>query len=133
MAVIVKLKSGNWRVQVRRKGKYASRTFLRKCDAEGWAVQAERDIDQGKRPAQRLRTKAPSFGDLVDLHIQDLVEVGKRMRRSKQHVLRRLKEDLGHTPLTELTKAEFIAFGRRRAKEGAGPATLAIDFSSARC
>jgi hypothetical protein len=52
VAVIVKLKSGNWRVQVRRKGKYASRTFLRKCDAEGWAVQAERDIDQGKRPAQ---------------------------------------------------------------------------------
>lgn len=129
MAVIVKLKSGNWRVQVRRKGKYASRTFLRKCDAEGWAVQAERDIDQGKRPAQRLRTRAPTFGDLIDLHIQDLVDVGKRMRRSKDHVLRRLKEDLGDTPLTELTKAEFIAFGRRRAKEGAGPATLAIDFS----
>lgn len=129
MAVIVKLKSGNWRVQVRRKGKYASRTFLRKCDAEGWAVQAERDIDQGKRPAQRLRTKAPTFGDLIDLHIHDLVDVGKRMRRSKDHVLRRLKEDLGDTPLTELTKAEFIAFGRRRAKEGAGPATLAIDFS----
>lgn len=129
VAVIVKLKSGNWRVQVRRKGKYASRTFLRKCDAEGWAVQTQRDIDQGKRPSQRLRTKAPTFGDLVDLHIQDMVEVGKRMRRSKEHVLRRLKEDLGETPLHELTKADLIAFGRRRAKQGAGPATLAIDFS----
>lgn len=110
MAVIVKLKSGNWRVQVRRKGKYASRTFLRKCDAEGWAVQTQRDIDQGKRPSQRLRTKAPTFGDLIDLHIQDLVDVGKRMRRSKEHVLRRLKEDLGDTPLHELTKADLIAF-----------------------
>ncbi len=33
------------------------------------------------------------------------------------------------TPIAGMTKAELIAFGRRRAKEGAGPATLAIDFS----
>jgi hypothetical protein len=82
VAVIVKLKSGNWCVQVRRKGKYASRTFLRKCDAEQWAIQSSRDIDQGKSPARRIRTKAIIFGDLIDLHIKDMHDVGKRPRRS---------------------------------------------------
>ena len=33
MATIVKLSSGNYRVQVRRKGQYASKTFRRKADA----------------------------------------------------------------------------------------------------
>ncbi len=39
------------------------------------------------------------------------------------------EEDIGETPVRDMTKAELIALGRRRAKEGAGPATLAIDFS----
>jgi hypothetical protein len=95
VAVIVKLKSGNWRAQVRRKGKSASRTFLCKCDAEQWVVQSSRDIDQGKSPARRIRTKAIIFGDLIELHIKDMHELGKRPRRSKDHVLRRLKEELG--------------------------------------
>lgn len=128
MATIVKLKSGSYRVQVRRKGQYASKTFLRKSDADEWAVQAARDIDNGKKPAKRVRSDAPTFGHLIDLHINDLGEVGKPLRRSKDHVLRRLKEDIGDTPVAELTKPELIRFGRRRAKEGAGPATLAIDF-----
>lgn len=132
MAVIVQLKSGNWRVQVRRKGQYASGTFLRKCDADAWAIEAARDIDNGKKPTKRAKRSAggiSTFGALIDLHINDLMELGKPLRRSKDHVLRRLKDDIGSTPLTNLTKSELIAFGKRRAKEGAGPATLSIDFS----
>ncbi len=128
MAVIVQLKSGSWRVQVRCKGQYASKTFLRKSDADDWAVQAARDIDNGKKPSKRVRRDAQTFGHLIDLHLNDLADVGKPLRRSKEHVLRRLKEDIGETPVMDMTKAELIAFGRRRAKEGAGPATLAIDI-----
>lgn len=133
MAVIVQLKSGNWRAQVRRKGQYASGTFLRKCDADAWAIEAARDIDNGRTPAKRMKKPAEAgaktFGDLIDLHIDDLAELGKPLGRSKDYVLSRLKEDIGRTPVTDLTKSELIAFGKRRAKEGAGPATLAIDFS----
>jgi len=42
MATIVKLSSGNYRVQVRRKGQYASKTFRRKADAYSWVQEAER-------------------------------------------------------------------------------------------
>jgi integrase len=130
VATIVRLKSGSYRVQVRRKGQYASKTFLRKSDADDWAVQTARDIDSGKKPSKQVRRRdTQTFGHLIDLHVNDLAEVGKALRRSKEHVLRRLKEDIGDTPLKDMTRAELITFGRRRAKEGAGPATLAIDFS----
>ncbi|WP_146991433.1 site-specific integrase [Bradyrhizobium macuxiense] len=41
----------------------------------------------------------------------------------------RLKEDLGSTKLLRLDRERLIEYGRKRAKEGAGPATLAIDMS----
>jgi len=37
MATIAKLKSGNYRVQIRRKGQYASKTFSKKSDALSWS------------------------------------------------------------------------------------------------
>jgi hypothetical protein len=102
VATIVKLKSGNFRVQVRRKGQYASKTFLRKSDADDWAVQAARDIDNGKTPSPRVRATAKnSFGSLIDMHLDDLADTGKPLRRSKEAVLRRLKEDLGDLAIGE--------------------------------
>jgi hypothetical protein len=83
--------SGSYRVQVRRKGQYASKTFLRKSDADDWAVQAARDIDNGKKPAPRVRAATQdTFGNLIDMHLDDLADTGKPLRRSKAAVLRRL-------------------------------------------
>lgn len=47
MASFTLLRSGAWRVQVRRKGSYAAETFLRKTDAQDWAREAEVAIDRG--------------------------------------------------------------------------------------
>jgi hypothetical protein len=44
LATFTKLNSGSWRVQVRRKGKYVNETFLRRKDAEEWALEVERHI-----------------------------------------------------------------------------------------
>jgi hypothetical protein len=48
LAMFTKLNSGSWRVQVRRKGKYVNETFLRRKDAEEWALEVERRIDRGE-------------------------------------------------------------------------------------
>lgn len=53
MATFARLKSGHWRAQVRRKGRYAADTFLRRRDAETWALETwalevERAIDFGQ-------------------------------------------------------------------------------------
>jgi hypothetical protein len=53
VATFTKLASGRWRVQVRRKRRYVAETFLRRKDAEEWALDAERAIDRGISPRSR--------------------------------------------------------------------------------
>jgi hypothetical protein len=48
MASFTRLKSGSWRAQVRRKGKYVNESFLRRRDAEEWALDVERWSDRGE-------------------------------------------------------------------------------------
>jgi hypothetical protein len=130
MPAFTKLKSGSWRVQVRRKRQYVANTFIRRRDAEEWAIDVERSIDRGvpiqhSRPHEQPRI----FSDLIALHLDDLAQVGKPVRRSKFMVLRALKASLGRANLKDITRDRLIEFGRKRAAQGAGPATLAIDFS----
>jgi hypothetical protein len=44
-------------------------------------------------------------------------------------VLKALKASLGRVNLKDITRDRLIEFGRKRAAQGVGPATLAIDFS----
>lgn len=129
MAVIVKLSSGNWRAQVRRKGRYISSTFRRRQDADEWALETERNIDKGLDPNSPSPKTIRTFADIINLHIKDLLEVGKPIRRSKSAVLEALKLSLGPSPIADIKRLKLIEYGKKRAKNGAGPATLAIDFS----
>ena len=96
MAAFNKLPSGYWRVQVRRKRQYASRTFRLKSDAERWALEAERDIaTRQERPTRPKSTVAPRSVDLIRLHITDMAEVGKAPLRSKAKTLEKIQGALG--------------------------------------
>jgi hypothetical protein len=70
-----KLKSGTWRVQVRRKSHYVANTFIRRRDAEEWAIEAERSIDRGT-PIRRSKSHEQPriFSDLIALHLDDLAQ-----------------------------------------------------------
>jgi len=123
MATIKKLPSGNWRVQVRRKGRYIAETFRRHKEAEAWALDMERRIDQGEVPSSRTRKKPTTFGDLIDLHLAALQEVGRSPRRSKAFTLEALKEKLGKVRMaTSIASADPFrqgtAQGRRRPRDG---------------
>lgn len=128
LATITKLKSGHWRVQVRRKQSYASETFLRHEDARKWAIATERRIDLGEAPRKSAARDPTLFAHLIDLHVQDMCEVGKAPRRSKQFTLDALKAKLGKVKLKDLTRECLIQFGKDRSKEGAGPVTISADF-----
>lgn len=127
MATISKLPSGCWRVQVRRKGNYVSESFLRRGDAELWARTIEGKIDRGE-PIHAGGATAKTFGNLIDLHREDLAEVGKELGRSKAASLDFLARRLGNLKPAELSREKLIEFGRQRAKEGAGPVTVGIDL-----
>jgi hypothetical protein len=62
-----------------------------------------------------------AFGDLVDPHDEDMYEVGKPPRRSRAAVMASLTTELGNAKLPALNRERLIAFGRKRAKQGAGP------------
>ncbi len=95
IASITKLPSGAYRVQIRRKGRYASKTFLPREDAHHWARQCETLVDQGLPPNRSSVARLHTFGDLVDLHIADMCAVGKPPRWSNAATLATLKRDLG--------------------------------------
>ncbi len=128
MASISKLPSGAYRVQIRRKGRYASETFLRREDAHRWARQCETLVDQGLPPNRSSVARLHTFGDLIDLHIADMCAVGKPPRRSKEATLATLKRDLGKEKIGHLDRHKLIEYGRKRSDQGAGPVTLGIDI-----
>jgi hypothetical protein len=68
---------------VRRKGKYVNETFLRRKDAEEWALAVERRVDRGDPALTSSSREARTFGNLISLHCEDLKEVGKPIGRSK--------------------------------------------------
>ncbi len=129
MATYTQLASGNWRVQVRRKTRCVAETFRRRKDGEEWALEMERNIDRNGSSEPRVVRNVRTFGDLIDLHDEDMREVGKPPRRSKAAVMASLKTELGSVKLPALNRERLIEFGRKRAKQGAGPATLSIDLS----
>lgn len=104
-------------------------SFRRRKDAEEWALDNERRIDRGETPLSRARIDPTRLEDLIDLHLLDMKEVGKCPRRSKAFSLESLKKKLGSVKLAGLTRERLIQFGRDRAKEGAGPVTVAMDLT----
>jgi len=101
MASIRKQKSGSWRVQVRREGRSVSENFVRHEDAKRWSIDAERQIDRGESPHPSSVGRLKTFGDLIDLHISDMSDVGKAPRRSKAATLEMLKRELGRLNMME--------------------------------
>ena len=122
------LNSGSWRAQVRRKGKYVNETFLRRKDAEEWALEVERRIDRGEPAMARASRDAKTFGDLIKLHREDLQGVSKRIGRSKGVSLTFLEHRLGRLRIPELDRGWLIQFGKERASESAGPVTVGTDL-----
>lgn len=129
MATIFKTRQGHWRAQVRRKRKYLSNTFRLKTQAHEWVRDVEHLIDIGGEPKKQSGRRAQTVGALVDLHLEDLRELGRPIRRSKMAVMETLKRDLGAIRIDRLDRSLLIQYGKQRAAEGAGPVTLAVDLS----
>lgn len=132
MAAFARLPSGSWRAVVRRKRRYISETFKRKEEARTWALEAERQIDQGVAPTASRVKGMKTFGQLIDQHIADMKEVGKAPGRSKSATLAMLKRELGKRPVVDVDRERLIKFGRDCAAQGAGPVTVSTDIGAIR-
>ena len=114
---------------VRKQGHRLSNTFRLKAEAEVWAAEQESRIGRGEKPTTKPITSRETLGDLIDLHLEDLKELGRGIGRSKEHTLFRLKDTIGGTRLSNIDREFLVNFAKRRAKQGAGPVTISIDIS----
>jgi len=94
MASITKLPSGAYRVQIRRKGRYASETFLRRDDAHRWARQAETRVDQGLAPNKSSVSRAPPLATSQASYNRYVRGRETAPSRAKAATLTTLKRDL---------------------------------------
>ena len=92
MASFSKFPSGRWRAMVRKQGHTLSNTFRLKVEAETWAAEQESRIGRGEKPSTKPITRRETLGDLIDLHLEDLKELGRGIGRSKEHTLFRLTD-----------------------------------------
>ncbi|WP_233356183.1 site-specific integrase [Henriciella aquimarina] len=89
----------------------------------------ERRIDRGENVSKTRPKHLNTLSDLIDLHIADMHESCKPLRRSKSFSLGKLKQDIGHIQIDRIDRETIVQFGRLRATKGAGPATIGMDIS----
>jgi integrase len=99
-----------------------TKTFDARRHAERWMRETE---EQGVAP------KSCTVGELVEKYM-NYVEPIKPMGRTRKEVYRALikREKYMKIPADELTVEQICDFCRERRKEGAGPATVIIDFGA---
>jgi integrase len=126
MAAIQKLPSGNWRVQVRRRGITRTATFAKKREAQDWAAKIEVTAQSiavsgfAKPPADS------TVGDLIDRYVELAV---KDHGKTKEATLTMLGRELGSVKLADLSSLVLRDFIDKRVKQGAGGVTIAADLS----
>jgi integrase len=111
-------RDGRWRALVRKAGHRKCATFGTKGAAQAWAKRVESEIDQLKGTGV-VQPKGDTVADLIDRYTRDIYPL-KPWGRSKAADLARLKADLGHLHVAELTGAHVSNYFLTRAKGGAG-------------
>ncbi len=97
----------SWQVRVRKGGKLHSASFPSKKQAEDWSRELETQIVNEKYfPERAQKPVSHTVGDLIDLYLARIVPLkGPRTQRDQRRILGWWKENLGDTPLTNVTTA----------------------------
>lgn len=114
MASFTQLASGSWRVQVRRKNRYVAETFRRRKDEEEWALDIERNIDRSGSPKPRAALQVRTFGDIIDLHIDDMKEVGALPVVPRRWCWRRLRRPWAQSSCPSSTASDLSNLVERK-------------------
>lgn len=77
-----------------------------------WSRVAELAVDRNETPVSLRIARLTRFGELVHLHIEDMVEDGKPPRRSKAATLDMLQREIGAVRINAPDCGRLIRFGR---------------------
>jgi integrase len=111
-------RGGRWRALVRKAGTTRCETFATKAAAKSWAATIERQIDELKASGV-MNPGATTLGDLIDRYVREQY-ARKPWGRSKSADLARLKRDLGHQKVADITSRHVTKYFEDRNAEGSG-------------
>lgn len=125
MPTFQQLRSGKWRVQVRKSGLYRAGTFATKREAKEWATAIEAQANHIAAGGFAPIPKGVTLGDLIDKYRETMAAPGK----TKAATLEMLKRELGAVKLATLSAVTVRDFIDRRIGDGAGGVTISADLS----
>lgn len=108
MATFTK-RNGRWRAQVRKDGKYQSKTFSTKKAAQQWAEDMEREIERGRG---QLPNKP--FWELLNRYALEVSPTKRGHVREQKMIAALLKDELAEVMLPDLSAADIAAWRDRR-------------------
>lgn len=127
MASISKRQNG-WFAQIRRKGYEPEyRTFRTKAEAEAWARDRERLIDQGVPAISQRTLRQTTLGDLIRRYVKEVTPTKKSAESERLRLAKLLNSPMCDLPLSSLTTTPIAAYRDDRAKE-AKPGTIAREL-----
>lgn len=117
-------------VRVKREGQLIineSRTFSTEKLARHWAAKVEKDVkDNG--PASRAGRNV-TIGTLLEKYHEELNRARPRSRQRDGQVDLIARTKLAKVPVSGLRSQHLVDFAKERRDMGAGPATVAVDWS----
>lgn len=117
-------RDGKWQAKVRKHGyPPASKTFLRRADAEAWARQQESEMDRG---AWRDRSSADSttLYALLDRYRKDVVPTKRGAEIESLRVATLMRDDIARYKLSALSPLVLADWRDRRLADGCVGATV---------
>lgn len=125
MASLTQRESGRWQVRVRRAdGRHASRTFVRKLDAEAWARKMESDIERGVW-RDTSEAEHTTVADCIDRYIRECVPRSSDPENERWHVgVIRREKSMAKLTMARVRGADVAALRDAWLKVGLAPATV---------
>ena len=123
MSTIVKLPSGHYRVQIRKKGIKRSATFTSKTEAAKWAANIEAAIESTGSAGLITVPRGTYISELIDAYAE--LEPKMKWGRTKTANLKRLSKEFAAAPVQSFNQVHIREFTDKLTKSGATGVTLA--------
>jgi integrase len=123
MSTIVKLPSGHYRVQIRKKGIKRSATFTSKTEAAKWAANIEAAIESTGSSGLITVPRGTYISELIDTYAE--LEPKIKWGRTKTANLKRLSTEFAAVPVQSFNQVHIREFTDKLIKSGATGVTVA--------
>lgn len=117
-------RNGKWQVQVRRQGHSpVSKSFINRKDAEAWARDVERRLDQGEALPLRPAIDGRTLGDLLVVYRDTITPQKKSASVERYRIEKILRHSIACTQAAKLTSAQVASYRDERLASVSGETT----------